>query len=146
MIELDDFIAEALTSIVQGIKKGQASEDVGDHIAPLIQGKARNVRGNFHLKGDKSNQATIVQFDVQVATELNKAGGASAKGKVRLLVVGAEFGGEGSLSTKASNLHRLQFAIPVKIPKRPSIDASSTESLNTLSADEETEQSLEPPS
>lgn len=117
MIELDAFISEALTSIVQGIKKGQESV-VGDHIAPLIQGKDRNVHGNFHLKDDESNQATIVQFDVQVATEMNKAGEGGAKAKFRLLVVDAGFGAEGKLSTKASNLHRLQFAIPVKIPKR----------------------------
>ena len=38
MLELSDFIAEALTSIVKGIQRGQAS-DIGDHIAPLIQGK-----------------------------------------------------------------------------------------------------------
>ncbi len=59
MIELSDFIAEALASIVQGIRNGQKSE-VGDHIAPLIQGKDRNAHGNFHLKDDKSNQATPI--------------------------------------------------------------------------------------
>ncbi|MGE0827662.1 MAG: hypothetical protein AB7G75_00060 [Candidatus Binatia bacterium] len=116
MVDLDDFIAEALTSIVQGIKKGQESV-VGDHIAPLIQGKDRNTHGNFHLKGDDSNQATIVQFDVQVATEVSKAGEGGVKTKLRLLVVDADLGAEGKLSNKASNLHRLQFAIPVKIPK-----------------------------
>lgn len=124
MIELDDFIAEALISIVQGIKKGQESA-VGDHIAPLIQGKNRNAHGNFHLKGDDSNQATIVQFDVQVATEENKAGEGGAKGKFRLFVVDAELGASASLSTKDSNLHRLQFAIPVVIPKQPHTEASS---------------------
>ena len=120
MINLDDFIAEALTSIVQGIKKGQEME-VGDHIAPLIQGKDRNVHGNFHLKGDKSNQATVVQFDVQVGTEMDESCEGGAKGKFRLFVVNAEFGAGGKLSTKASNLHRLQFSIPVKIPKRRNI-------------------------
>ena len=33
MVELDTFIAEAMTAIVRGIKKGQDA-DVGDHIAP----------------------------------------------------------------------------------------------------------------
>ena len=47
MIELDDFICEAVTSIIRGIKKGQES-DVGEYIAPLIQGKQRNNYGNFH--------------------------------------------------------------------------------------------------
>jgi hypothetical protein len=118
MILLDDFIEQALTSIVRGIQKGQASTDVGDHIAPLIQGKNRNDHGNFHLKGDTSNQATIVQFDVQVATEANLEGGAKTKGSFKLYVVDVELGGGGMKSTKSSNLHRLQFAVPIKIPLR----------------------------
>lgn len=117
MVPLDDFIAQSLTSIVQGIKKGQEL-DVGDHIAPLIQGKSRNEQGNFHLKGDTSNQANIVQFDVQVATEAYRAGGGAAKGGFKLYVVDIELGGDGKRSTRSSNLHRLQFAIPIKIPVR----------------------------
>ncbi len=117
MMELDEFIAEAMASIVRGIIRGQES-DVGEYIAPLIQGEKRNEHGNFHLKGDPSNQATIVQFDVQVATETHKAGDAITKGKVRLYVVDLEMGGGGNVGTKSSHLHRLQFAIPVKIPIR----------------------------
>lgn len=116
MLELDDFIAEAMTSIVRGIRKGQAS-DVGDHIAPLIQGNSRNEFGNFHLKGDSSNQATIVRFDVQVGTEIRKEGEGTGKGKVRLYVVDLELGAGGKLSSQSSNVHRLQFAIPLKIPR-----------------------------
>lgn len=117
MTTLDDFIAGALTSIIQGIKKGQQSE-VGDHIAPLIQGKSRNDHGNFHLKGDRSNQATIVQFDVEVATESGREGDVNAKAGINLYVLDVKLGGGGKLSTKSSNTHRLQFAIPVKIPLR----------------------------
>ena len=123
MIELNDFIAEALTSIVKGIQQGQASE-VGDHIAPLIMGKKRNEHGNFHLKDDRSNQATIVQIDVQVATEVQTEGTGSAKGKFRLYVVDFEAGGGGKLASKSSNLHRLQFAVPIKIPRRPALPKS----------------------
>ena len=117
MISLDDFIEQVLTSIVKGIRKAQAS-DVGDHVAPLLQGEGRNAIGNFHLKGDDSNQATIVQFDVQVATEATHEGDGNAKASLKLYVVDVELGGGRNLSTKASNLHRLQFAIPVKIPVR----------------------------
>jgi len=124
MVELDEFIAEALTSIVRGIKRGQAS-DVGDHIAPLIQGAKRNDYGNFHLKDDQSNQATIVQFDVQVATDVQTEGTGNGKGKFRLYVVDLEVGGGGKLAQKSSNLHRLQFAIPIKIPTKQDIAGGS---------------------
>jgi hypothetical protein len=115
MLELDEFIAEAMTSIVRGIQKGQDS-DVGDHIAPLLQGKQRNAFGNFHLKDDDTNQATIVQFDVQVGTETRKEGDGGGQGKVRLYVVDVELGSKVKLASETSNLHRLQFSIPVKIP------------------------------
>jgi hypothetical protein len=83
----------------------------------LIQGKKRNEYGNFHLKGDTSNQATIVQFDVQVATERHTEGDPTAKGKFRLYVVDLEVGIGGKIAGKSSNLHRLQFSIPIKIPR-----------------------------
>ena len=91
MIELSAFISEAVTSIVRGIQLGQKA-DVGDHIAPLIQGEKRNEYGNFHLKGDTANQATIVQFDVQVTTEKSAEGGPAGKGKFQLFVVDLEIG------------------------------------------------------
>jgi len=116
MIELDEFIAGALSSIVSGIRKGQAT-DVGDHVAPRIQGKRRNEHGNFVVKDDTTRQATIVQFDVQVASESQKEGAASSKAKFRLFVVDAELGGDGKVVSNSSNLHRLQFAVPVMIPR-----------------------------
>lgn len=119
MMELDDFISSALTAIVWGIKKGQ-STDVGDHIAPLIQGKQRNERGNFHLKDDDSNQATIVEFDVQVTSGTESKIGGTGQGKFKLFVVEAKAGGGGEQSEKISHVHRLQFAIPIKIPTRVS--------------------------
>ncbi|WP_342234559.1 hypothetical protein [Inquilinus sp. OTU3971] len=121
MVGLDEFIAGVLTAIVRGIKQGQAS-DVGDHVAPLISGHQRNDYGNFHLKGDGSNQATIVQFDVQVATESASEGTGTGKGSFRLYVVDIEIGAGGKAATKSSAVHRLQFAIPLKIPVTRSSD------------------------
>jgi hypothetical protein len=117
MVGLDEFIAAAMSEIVRGIQIAQEG-DVGDHIAPLIQGEKRNDFGNFHLKNDPSNQATIVQFDVQVTTELDNEGTGSGKGKFKLFVVDVEVGVGGKVASKSSNLHRLQFAVPVKIPVR----------------------------
>ena len=68
MIDLEDFIAAALTSIVRGIRNAQADSDLGRFVAPLLQGNKRNDFGNFHLKNDETRQATVVQFDVQVGT------------------------------------------------------------------------------
>ena len=116
MIELEDYISEAMNAIVRGIKKGQAS-DIGDHIAPLIQGEKRNDRGIFHLKDDNTNQATIIQFEVQVTSKHQQDAGANAKGKFRLYVVDVEIGGNGKIAVEQSNTQKMQFSIPVKIPR-----------------------------
>lgn len=118
-ITLSDFIKEAMTAIVHGIKEGQKDASVGDHIAPLIQGRRRNEQGNFHLKGDPKSQATIVQFDVQVTTAQGEGGKGHGKAKFWVLyVVEAEVGATGSMKSTSSRSHRLKFAVPVKLPKR----------------------------
>lgn len=118
MLTLEDFIAETMVSIVRGIKKSQNEPDVGDHIAPLIQGGQRNEFGNFHLKKDTSNQATIVQFEVSVGVQDTKTAGANAKLMAKLVVVGGQLGGGVTGQTESSSAHKLKFSIPVRIPKR----------------------------
>lgn len=118
MVELEDFIAETVTAIVRGIQKGQMDPEVGDHIAPLIQGEKRNDVGNFHLKGDDSNQATVLQFEVSVGAKTTEAKGGAGKAKARLFVIDFEVGGDTKGNVEATSVHKLKFAIPVKIPKR----------------------------
>ena len=117
MLELEDFISETMTSIVRGIKKGQKS-DVGDHIAPLLQGKKRNEFGNFHLKDDDSNQATILQFEVSIGAKSVETKDGAGKAKAKLFVVDFEVGGDKKGQVETSSVQKLKFAIPIKIPKR----------------------------
>ena len=118
MIELDHFIHEALTSIVAGIRRAQADPEFGQYVAPLLQGDRRNDFGNFHLKGDQTRQATVVQFDVQVGSESKSEMAGKGATRARLVVVDFELGGQGTSSTGATNLQRLQFNVPVEIPTR----------------------------
>ena len=117
MLELEDFVAETMTAIVRGIKKGQES-DVGDHIAPLLQGEKRNDFGNFHLKDDNSNQATVLQFEVSIGATSVKTQAGTGKAKAKLFVVDFEVGGDKKGQVESSSIQKLKFAIPVKIPKR----------------------------
>ena len=117
-MELDEFIEATLMSIVRGITRAQADSAVGSFVAPLLQGKRRNDVGNFHLKGDKSRQATVVQFDVQVGTESTRQLEGKTGVKARLYVVDVDLAGGGTSVTGATRTHRLQFAIPIEIPSR----------------------------
>jgi len=116
MIDLEDFIAAALTSIARGIRSAQTDAEFGGYVAPLLQGEKRNDFGNFHLKNDQSRQATVVQFDVQVGTESTTVTEGKGGLRARLVVVDLEVGGGRSGSAGATSLHRLQFNVPVEIP------------------------------
>ena len=118
MLELKDFIAKTMTSIVKGIQQGQADEDVGDHIAPLIQGEKRNEFGNFYLKEGDQNQATVLQFEVSVAAKSSDSNQVTGAVEAKLYVVDLNLGGGKKGSEEHSSVHKLKFAIPIKIPKR----------------------------
>lgn len=117
MLELEDFIAETMISIVRGIQKGQESE-VGEYIAPLIQGSQRNDFGNFHLKDDDTNQATVLQFEVSVSAKTMDSQGETGEVKAKLFVVDIGVGGDKKSQLESSSLQKLKFAIPITIPKR----------------------------
>lgn len=122
MVELNEFIAEALTSIVSGIMKAQQNEATGDYIAPLITGEKRNDYGNFHLKNNQDSQATIVQFDVEVTSELAAKSSGEGGGDFKLWVVNMKAKGSGEVSGKHAGTQKLQFAIPLKIPQKSILD------------------------
>ena len=113
---LDEFIQSALIAIAKGISEGQRNKNFGEYVAPLIQGKRRNEQGNFHLKGEPASQATIVQFDVQVTTEVKREAKVNAGAKIRLMVVEAELRGAGDGARRMGTAQRLQFSIPLKLP------------------------------
>lgn len=115
-MDLEDFIAETVTSIARGIVKGQADANVGDYVAPLIKGEKRQDFGTFHLKNDDNSQATIIEFDIAIGVSAAREAGGSVSGKARLFVVDVEFGGEGAGSTERSSSHRIKFAVPLTIP------------------------------
>jgi hypothetical protein len=116
MIELDEFIQMTLLSIVRGIRGAQGDEQFGLFVAPMLRGEKRNDVGNFHLKDDTSRQATVIQFDVQVATQSTSQVDGRGGLKARLYVVDVDLGGSGSSTSGSATTHRLQFAIPVEIP------------------------------
>jgi hypothetical protein len=50
MIELDVFTEETLKSVVRGIKRVQDDSELGQFVAPLLQGEKRNDFGNVPIE------------------------------------------------------------------------------------------------
>jgi len=118
MIELEDFIAETMIAVASGIVKAQQDDSVGIYIAPLIQGQKRNDFVNFHLKGDDRNQATVLQFEVNIGAKSIDEKAAGGKVKAKLYVVDVEVGGDAKEQVETSNLQKLKFSVPLQIPQK----------------------------
>lgn len=115
MIELNDLIAETVTSIVREIRQRQENAD-----------EQRNEHGKFHLKDDQSNQEPLFQIDGQVISEVKAEGSGSTKGNFRLYVV---FFGDGDCAkvvSKSANLHRPLCPVPINISRYTVIRKASS--------------------
>ncbi len=103
-MELDKFIEITLAQIISGVKKAQEAND-GDNINAFMLGRSSG--GNIMNNGSYG-VFTRVDFDVAVAAESSKKGGANLK----VFGAGIEGGGE----TKSETGNRITFSVPVRLP------------------------------
>lgn len=102
-MELQEFITETLLEISNGIRDANNAR-LGD------KADDKNVPRAFFLRpGSKSENGAGIEFDVAVATK--KSGNGKAGAKLKLSVVEAELGGEGSASKES--ISRIKFTVNV---------------------------------
>jgi hypothetical protein len=113
-MEVREFVRDVLVDVIKGIKEAQREAGVGGYVAPADVGDHR-----FPQDAGVYNEArivsTVVKFDMAVTAETSKQGGGGAK--VRITVVGAEIGGK--LAAKDTQVSRIQFSVPILMPKNP---------------------------
>ncbi|MBU0589425.1 MAG: hypothetical protein KJ852_17795 [Gammaproteobacteria bacterium] len=110
-MELEDFIDQALSQILAGIRKAQAREG-GAYIAPDGDG-GHDYASHPRLSSSARLKSTVVDFDIAVTAEdSTKVGGG---GGLKVLGFGAKV--EGDITSKESVASRIQFAIPLLLPK-----------------------------
>lgn len=123
MIELEDFIAESLRSVVAGIRSARKMEGMSELAAPLIQGDKRNAVGIFYYKKDKHDedrpkqQATIVNYELSLSVKEATKDELSAGIKAKLLVLASSLGGKRETSSENANVHRMSFSVALGFPK-----------------------------
>jgi len=103
-MDLQEFIAESLREILEGVKTAQKGE-TGDNINADSYGI--DLGGNL-ISAGRNGVFTRVDFDVSVSAET----GGKAGGNLKVFGVGVEGGGE----HKAGSANRLTFSIPVRLP------------------------------
>lgn len=113
-MDLKDFVAESISSIVQGISEAQSSATkLGASINPGgLMRNAKNVTDNSIWDNSNNNYAQPISFDIAITAEDSASGG--AKVKVLSGLLGGEAGGQ--TGTKNVLASRIQFTVPVLFP------------------------------
>lgn len=113
-MDLKDFVAESISSIVQGIVEAQDSATkLGASINPGgLMRDVKNVTDNSIWDNSNSNYAQPISFDIAITAEDSASGG----GKVKVLsgLLSGELGGK--TGTKNILASRIQFTVPVLFP------------------------------
>ena len=105
MMELNQFVVETLSQILEGITAAQKKENGGNIAAE----SSLQIQTANSLNGGTAGMFTVVDFDVSVVAE-TKGGG---KGGIK--VWGVEAGG--GLERGVQNTSRVKFAVHVKLPQ-----------------------------
>src|SRR6266498_573192 len=112
VMELREFVRDALVNVIQGIKEAQKLERIGGYVAP--DGiESHQFPPNTGVVNNQRITSTVMQFDVAVTAERSKGGGAETG--VRIAVVEAKIGGKVQL--KDIQVSRVQFSVPIILPK-----------------------------
>lgn len=115
-MDLQDFISESLTQIVNGVIQAQeavAKTNSGARVAPLMR-STTDSSSIGAAEGDGGQPVYPVEFDVVVSA--NK--GTGTKGGIGIVVGAITLGSQGQSENKNSHETRLRFKIPLLLPPR----------------------------
>lgn len=115
-MNVEEFLKEALTSIVRGITAAQQDEEVGS----MVGRKPSRVPDGSGINYDGlGNCISIVTFDLATTVDDKASGGGGIK------VVGFNAGGQ--IEQQKTTVSRISFSIPVgvPVPKQQALDKNA---------------------
>lgn len=101
-MKLDEYVRETLLAIVRGVVAAQQDEELGQHV-----GRVANTASGIDLDG---NPVTSVRFDLATTSEDKGTAGGG-------ISVVPFLSAKGDVATAVSSANRLQFSLPLSIPK-----------------------------
>lgn len=123
-VTLDDFIAETLTGIVDGINKAKErlkADGRDDWVSPAIMvvgqgGEIHDSDVRVFRRGGYTSKANVVRFDVAVHAGETEEGGGHVGLKVASIV---DVGGGKQTTSEDRRISRIQFEIPLVVAEPP---------------------------
>jgi hypothetical protein len=100
-MRLDDFVAQTLTAIVQGVQNAHTEiEKMGGRINPFRAGSTGAIQ--------------VVEFDVEVSA----VEGTSTSGGLGVVVGPITVGTRGQSEASSTSVGRVRFKVPLELPTR----------------------------
>jgi hypothetical protein len=100
-MRLDDFVAQTLTAIVQGVQHAHTEiEKMGGRINPFRAGSTGAIQ--------------VVEFDIEVST----VEGTTTSGGLGVVVGPVAVGTRGQSEATSSSVGRVRFKVPLELPTR----------------------------
>ena len=109
VIDLEDFVAQSLGSMVRGVQKAQ-NELANTEAVINPEGTAQRIA----LEEEFSTPPRFPEIEFEVGVVVSKAAGGKTGFKVSVPCFSLDAGADGSHSTAVTN--RLRFTIPVMLP------------------------------
>ena len=115
-MELQEFVAQALSQIIQGVKSvQQTSSEVGATINPGVPNRQLEEQGYLStggIPGEQNNMVLFVEFDTAVTV----SEGDGVKAKAGINVFGSNIGIGIGTTDESSTVSRLKFKVPIVLP------------------------------
>ena len=108
-MDLEDFVAQSLTSLIRGVQKAQ-DELANSEAVINPEGTAQRIA----LEEGFSTPPRFPEIEFEVGVVVSKAAGGKAGFKVSVPSFSLDAGADGSHTTAITN--RLRFRIPVMLP------------------------------
>ena len=115
-MNLQEFIAESLSQIVNGVIQAQdavAKTNSGARVVPLMRGTTDSTSIGA-AEGDGGQPTYPVEFDVVVSAN----NGTATKGGIGIFVGAIALGSHGQSDNKNAQETRLRFKVPLLLPPR----------------------------
>jgi len=111
-MNLQEFVAETLTQIIDGVREAQTRAKDGDAtVNPGLNATAENAKyGIFNASG---TAAQLVQFDVA----LTGMEGTETKGGIGVVAGVFNLGSTGHSQAENSSVSRVKFSVPLVLPR-----------------------------
>jgi hypothetical protein len=119
-MDLQSFVADALTAIVQGVVKAQRElHPAGARVNPIVRDFFTKGSAGSSFAGVASGDAIVpvLVVDFDVAVTVNE--GSERKGGIGVVTGFLSLGGQSKADQATSSATRLKFCVPIAFPAEP---------------------------